>query len=288
MIWGHSHLLGNGWKGKLAAIKRGWSDRLLGYYRFSAYDIGESSLLRACDAMLKFKPAMVIGYSVALSRFAEVNFPRRSDLKNLKLKVVVATAEGFPQPDSREKLESLFGCPVVMEYGAVETGVIAHQHPCKKYQVFWQDWLLEQSSEGQDGLTITSLYPRAFPLIRYALGDRISADTLNSEFDQTFERVEGRCNDSVRLTNGFVIHSEAFTHAIKPCANVRSFQVVHFPSDKLSIQLATHLPLLQSDEMGIRDRLARILPLAAEVEILQVKQHRQSLAGKTPMILRAK
>ncbi len=61
MLWGHSHLLGSGLRGKINAWKRNWLDRLLGYYRFSAYDLQPAALRRAARKMVWFRPDYLIG-----------------------------------------------------------------------------------------------------------------------------------------------------------------------------------------------------------------------------------
>ena len=76
MIWGHSHLLGNGMTGRINGLTRNWKDRLLGYQRWPAYVIGDAELRSAAEAMLRFRPGYVLGYSWALDRFARVNRER--------------------------------------------------------------------------------------------------------------------------------------------------------------------------------------------------------------------
>src|SRR4029453_6081329 len=121
-LWGHSHLLGTGLSGRLRRSKVVVSDRLLGYLRFSAYDLRPEKLRKAGAALVAHRPDFVIGYSVALDLFGRANTDRGPDLRSLGLRAVIGTAESFPSPDSRSRLEDLFGCPVTMEYGSVETG----------------------------------------------------------------------------------------------------------------------------------------------------------------------
>lgn len=289
LIWGHSHLLGKGFRGFLNASHRRLSDWLVGYYRHSAYDLSPDALTKACVRLIRFRPAVLLGYSVALDRFAEVNQHRGPELRSLRLKAVIATAESFPSARSRELLEYLFGCQVVMEYGTVESGVMAHQRVDRRYQVFWQRWLFESDPDpvnAQRGaLLVTSLFPRAFPLIRYRVGDRISDDPNTDNFDQTFKEVYGRCNDSLVLASGIVVHSESFTHAVKPCQKVRAFQVVQFSRESITLEVSVRSELNVDDHTAIRSRLGKIHSDLASIPIVQVDKHRQSLAGKTPMII---
>lgn len=287
--WGHSHLLGSGWRGWVNARKREISDRLLGYCRFSAYDLSPEALRRAADALIRFRPDFVIGYSVALDLFRAVNEDRRAELRSAGVRLVLAAAEGFPAPDSAERLSELFGCPVGMEYGAVETGLVAHTHPEGGYRVFWRSYLVDVERAGdRHALRVTSLYPRCTPLIRYELGDEIelpegAPDRIASVHD--FERVLGRCNDFVQLDDGFTAHSEVFTHAVRACAAIRSFQVVHDSSGLRLLYLASQV-IDSGEQEGIRDRLGRVHPDLGRIPIEHVSELVRTVAGKTPMILR--
>jgi phenylacetate-CoA ligase len=289
LIWGHSHLLGSGLKGKLNGLRRTLKDALLGYYRFSAYDLSPQAMQRAGDALLDFRPAYVIGYSVALDAFAQANAERAEQLKKIGLKAVIATAEAFPTSDSRQRISEVLGSPVVMEYGAVESGPIAQETPGHRFQVFWKHWYIEtipsEHLAGAFDVLLTSLYPRCFPLIRYRTGDLISEDSNSSDFEQTFERVIGRCNDFIQVKTGALIHSEAFTHAVKECAFVMGFQVVQCANGDIRFNYVP-APRCAVNEAEIRRRLTMIHPALGEVTLSSVQTIPQTIAGKTRAIVR--
>jgi glycosyltransferase involved in cell wall biosynthesis/phenylacetate-coenzyme A ligase PaaK-like adenylate-forming protein len=292
MLWGHSHLFARGIKGWLNARLRKVFDRVLGYDRFSAYDLQPGALRRAAEELIRFRPEYVIGYSVALDLFARANRDRREALRNLGLKVIVGAAESFPASDSADLLRDLFGCPVSMEYGAVETGVMAHMQPEGGYRVFWRSYLLEgeKDENAPEGLSVrvTSLYPRSFPLVRYDIGDRIlgvdpSSDRLIGV--DVFDRVLGRCNAYTVLQDGSVVHSEMFTHALKDCPSVRAYQVIQDGFD-IRLHYVAGEDLSQEWTSRICSRLAGVHPSLARIEISRVERLEQTVAGKTPMIIR--
>jgi phenylacetate-coenzyme A ligase PaaK-like adenylate-forming protein len=288
LLWGHSHLLGQGMPGKINALRRELKDRLLGYLRWSAYDLSAEGLRRGGEALIKFRPDYIIGYSVALDRFARVNADRASDFRSLALKAVIATAEAFPRADSASFTADVLGCPVAMEYGCVEGGPVAHQRPTDKYEIFWRHWFVEgiPSPEvpGAFEIILTSLYPRKFPLVRYRVGDLISQDPNAREFDQQFERVIGRCNDCITLPGGGTVHSEAFSHAVKECPFVLSFQVVQRGNGEIQFNYIP-APRYKTDEAEIRRRLGVIHPALRDISIRQVTAIPQTIAGKTRSIV---
>lgn len=290
MIWGHSHIFGRGLKGAMTRWRRRASDLALGYTRWNAYRLSNADLALAGDALLRSGAAYVVGYSTALDRFARANMDRADAFAGLGLKVVIATAEGFPRADSREVIAACFGCPVVMEYGAVETGPIAYERNSGGgYDVFWRHHRLELGGEpGVDGareLVVTSLFPRAMPLLRYAIGDLATpaeAGTLTA-----IQSISGRCNDQIDLIDGTTIHSEAFTHVVRDLPGVRAYQIVRRSAGLpplIRIEASEALPA--NALAALRKRLFQVHPLLAEVPVERTDFIPPSLAGKHQMVVK--
>lgn len=230
LLWGHSHIFREGIQGRWDELKRGIKDWLLGYHRFSAYDLSESALREAADELLSVRPEYVIGYSEALDRLARMNKDRADKLRQLDLKAIIATAESFPRNDSADIIEDVFEVPVVMEYGTAETGPIAHQRPDGSFQIFWRHYKVEgrqsESLENTYEIFITTLYPRCFPLVRYRVGDLIYKDPNRKSFNQKVSSIVGRSNDYIETQGGRRIHSIVFKHALEDLEEVKSYQVV--------------------------------------------------------------
>ncbi len=290
LIWGHSHLLGSGFRGWLNGAERRMKDAVLGYCRFSAYDLSERKLQEAAETLLEFHPTYVIAYASALDRFARVNRHHRAAFRRLGLKVAIATAESFPKPDSAEFIADVLGCPVVMEYGAAETGPIAHQGPNGRYAVFWPHYFLEGCKSEYFPkayeIYVTNLFPRCLPLIRYRVGDLVSANPEDDRFDQEFEKVIGRCNDYVILKNDGLVHSEAFTHVIRDFSSILGYQVIQSREGKVTLRYAATESLGSKKVAEIKHRLERIHPDLASVDIVRTDSLEQTIAGKTRFVRR--
>lgn len=290
LIWGHSHLLGSGIRGRIAGTKRRFKDTLLGYLRWSAYDLSEETLRHAAEALLKFRPRYIIAYAVALERFAQVNRDRKKAFHSLGLKVAIATAEAFPRPDSAGFIADVLGCPVTMEYGAVETGPIAHQTPNGEYSVFWRHHFVEgritDELENTYDLLVTCLFPRCSPLIRYRVGDLILPGSDDEYFGQQFGRVVGRSNDYIVLGNGRVVHSEAFSHVVKDFPYMSGYQVIQSAYGDITLNYIASRQLETSEVEQIRWRLGRIDDSLTSIGIERVYSLPKTIAGKTRHILR--
>jgi phenylacetate-coenzyme A ligase PaaK-like adenylate-forming protein len=290
MLWGHSHLLGTGVRGFVNARRQELADWLLGYCRFSAYDMRPEAMRRALERMLSFRPDYVLGYSVALHHLAEAAGDLAPALRALGLRAVIATAESFPSEASEALVAERFGCPVAMEYGAVETPGLAYSLPEGGYQVFWDSYLVEAERRGKRwSLRITALVPRCVPLLRYEIGDEVELQPGAPDHVvglTGFERLVGRCNDYLELDDGARIHSEAISHAVRACAGIRSYQVVQ-QGRTLLLHYTAPETLPADQAAGLVERLRRIHPGLAEAGLERVPALRQTVAGKTPMILRS-
>lgn len=283
LFWGHAHLLGQGLRGRAVGLRRQIQDRLLGYRRQSAYDMSADAMRAAAREMLAFRPDWVLGYAHALDRFADVNRDVASALRELGLKVAIATAESFPRADSADLVARVLGCQVAMEYGAVETGPLAHTRPDGTYAVFWRHYRLEgvESSEvdGARELLVTSLYPRCLPLVRYRIGDLVRPCSV-APVSLAFREVVGRCNESLVLANGERVHSEAFAHALRGIEEVHAYQLVQTDETSGAL-LYCGTPLGQASEAEVRRRLSRISSALGDMAIEYRQSLTQTVAGKS-------
>lgn len=229
-IWGHSHTLENGLQRIKNKLLFGIGLPLVGFKRFSAYDLSNEKLLQAGDEILKFKPAYIIGYSKALFMLAKANEYRMTKFHALGLKVVLGAAEGFDKEEDKAFVSEVFGCPVGLQYASMEANYIAQTHPEGGCRVLWKNNLIEcVDQEGNPATTgrilVTFLYPRAFPLVRYEMGDIIEGCKKDGMSVFEFESVKGRDNDFLILDDGAPIHSEGVTHAIKLSEKITAYQI---------------------------------------------------------------
>ncbi|QYJ00063.1 hypothetical protein KUV46_12020 [Thalassovita mediterranea] len=290
LLWGHAHLLGSGLRGAINRLKRTILDRALGYTRVSAYALTPASLETAWQQLMEHKPRYVIGYSSALDRFARHNADRAPEIAKLKLKAIIATAEAFPRADSAEVVSRTFGAPVAMEYGTVETGPLAYQDIDGSYPVFHARHRLSlRGGDGPDAneILVTSLYPRALPLLRYALGDLAETDPEDIKCGCVLRLrgISGRCNDIVNLPNGSAVHSEVFTHCVRDIADIEAFQVVAADGVWPRLRYVSSMDLSIEASSEIRRRLALIDRAMGNTELERVDAIPLTVAGKHRMIV---
>lgn len=284
LMWGHSHLLGTGWRGKINHLKRTVADRLLGYRRVDAYRLNPAICATHAEALIAFRPMAFISYASALDLFARYTTRYRDRFRALGLRFVLATAEPLARPDTVWRLEDLFGCPVVEEYGGAEFGQVAFKRGSDPFDVYHDLNYLEcQSRDADDEFAealVTTLYPRYLPLIRYRVGDAlVGPERMPHGHVRRFTAVAGRINDVIRLESGDSIHSVAIFHCIHQEAHVHSIQMV-LTDDGIRVCLVSTGGDRAAMEKRILRRLTQVHPSLGQVRFEYVEDLRTNRAGK--------
>ena len=285
LIWGHAHLLGTGWRGHLSHARRKLTDALLGYQRVDAYHLDQRSCEEHAEALIRFKPLGLISYASALDLFARYTAGYRDRFRALNLKFVLSTAEAPPRSDTIPRLEDLFGCPVVQEYGGAEFGQVAFNRGGTPFEVYndlnyVEGTAAEAGNPGVEPVLITTLYSRYLPLIRYCVGDAIGgARRLSNGHVHAFETMAGRINDVIELSTGVFIHSVAVFHCVHQEPTVHGIQMVLNDGgiDILLVAAPGDRPRM---EARIRRRLRQVHPLLTSATFRYVEDLEPTRAGK--------
>ena len=285
LIWGHSHLLGTGWRGKLNHLKRKAADAFLGYRRVDAYRLDAESCNRYAEQLIAFKPLGLIGYASALDLFARHTGHHAGKFRELGLKFVLATSEPAPKPDSFSLLTDLFGCTVVQEYGGAEFGQVAFHSGSGGFSVYSDLNYVEcESPDGDEPdalpILVTSLYDRYLPLFRYRVGDAIRRpETLPNRHVTKFESVAGRINDVIPMQDGSSVHSVAIFHCIHQEPAVHNIQM-HLNDSRVEIRLLVTSAADTALKERISSRLAQVHPSLRQAQIVFVQDLATNRSGK--------
>ena len=282
LIWGHGHLLGTGWRGRLNHARRKLADAFLGYQRVDAYRLDPASCRDYAEALIRFKPIGLISYASALDLFARYTTEFRDRFRALGLKFVLSTAEAPPRPDTFDRLRDLFGCPVVQEYGGAEFGQVAFDGGAGPFAVYHDLNYLEAepAHSVEEPLLVTSLYRRYVPLIRYRVGDAaIGTKRWPNGHVYAFDKMAGRVNDVIEIRPGVFVHSVAVFHCIHQEPDVLGIQMV-LTDEGIDILLIARDGERVAMEQRMRGRLAQVDPGLAVARFQYVDDLQVTRAGK--------
>jgi phenylacetate-CoA ligase len=288
LLWGHAHLLGEGWRRQLNVMLRRMKDQAMGFCRVSAYDYALPKLRADFERMLSFQPNAMICYSASGLAFVRANVDRKSEARKLCITSVICTA-GPLSIEEREELSDFFGAPVCMEYGAAETGAMAYTNPVDEgYQVFWDDYIIEALEDGSDypRILVTSLVPKYLPLIRYDVGDLLERSDDFSSRPLRFASVIGRPSESVKLCDGTEFYMATIFDSVKQCSKVLAAQAAVYPGH-LEIRVVVSVDLVSADVDLIKSKCCSLVPSLAQTKLTvrTVEDVEKTLAGKVKLVI---
>ena len=176
----------------------------------SSYHLAPAYLPSYAAKLKHYQPVEIVGY--ASSVFLLAKYLIANPNHGITPKVVFTTADKL-QPHFRPIIEQAFGCPVIDQYGCAEMATFVSQQRDGDYFVHPEHGFLEildaddaPVGPGGTGEAIcTGFINRAMPLLRYRLGDRITATDQICGPDNrvsVFAEIEGRRDDVLYSPEG--------------------------------------------------------------------------------------
>ena len=220
-----------------ARLKERLKDRLSNRYRFSIFDTSAANFENFISRFKKERFGHLNGYTSALVLFARYLAGKKLVLKDLcpSLTHCIVTAEMLFKEDL-ELLQQQFGVPVINEYGASETGIIAlgkaggflHIDSSLLYVEILGEANKPVAPGTSGKIVVTSLFNKAHPFIRYEIGDLGVLAYQNGL--PVLSQLEGRVGDFALLPDGRKIPALAFYYVTKEIINdtasVKEFKII--------------------------------------------------------------
>jgi len=209
---------------KKSRIKTVITDLLLNRFREREYNLNPDVLDDFHYKLKKCKPDYLMGYTSMVSQFAMFLRNRGYNGAECNLKMVKCTSETIHASD-KEIIEDVFGCPLVSEYGAAETGIISFQCNAGSHHLMSDCCIVEflEPEENLDDINlkevvVTNLDNYALPVIRYKIGDyAIPSDEICSCGRElpVVNKIVGRVSDVIKTSDGRRWHSIILYYIMK-------------------------------------------------------------------------
>ena len=200
----------------------------------SSFDMSEGAMERCARMMLRFRPALLLGYPSAVSQFAE--FCRARHVTGIRPRAVISSGERM-FPHQAETIRDAFSCPVFDRYGTNEFSIIAQE--CEKHEglhtfpdVMYVELIHESGRPAQSGeigeIVITDLSNLYMPFLRYRTGD-LAVPTLRKcacgRGLPLLERIEGRTFDTIVTSDGKAAGGFFWTFLSRVVPGIERFQI---------------------------------------------------------------
>lgn len=225
-------------------------------YRFPVFDLSDKFLEGVLNHFREKKFDYINGYTSSIVLFAKYLKTQNIILKDIcpTLKVCMVTSEMLFEED-KKLLETQLGIPIVNEYGAAELDLIAFQNTSGEWQVNSETLFVEILDDnhqpvpnGTEGnIVITSLYNKAHPFIRYAIGDIGILDRKSTAKKPILKKLTGRTNDVAFLPSGKKSPGLTFYYVTKSIieddGNVKEFVIKQLTVNTFEIDYVSELEL---------------------------------------------
>ena len=163
--------------------------------RFRVFDYKEESFKTFVKKLQRAR--YVHGYSSMIYQSAKlINEQQLPKPKHIQM--VKGTSEKI-YDSYKSEIEKAFGRPIISEYGAAETGIIAFECEAGKMHITMEGVIVEEIDHQ---IVVTNLQMKAFPIIRYQLGDYIELASKETKCScgkahYIIEEVTGRIGENV-------------------------------------------------------------------------------------------
>jgi phenylacetate-CoA ligase len=259
-------------------------DRLLNTRVLSAFDMGEAAVHRHAQTLLRVRPSKIYGYASACHLLA-AHFQRERLDPPVGLRAVFTTAE--PLFDfQRKTIEAAFGCPVAVEYGCRDGGLVALECPDGGLHMFAESMhveILDPDADGRGEIALTNFDSLAFPIIRYRTGDMGSLDPTPCPCGRALPKlrnVEGRRTDFLVTPSGRVLHALSAIYLLRDSPSVREFRVVQESPDHLTVEIVPSGSFGVTEQSGLRSQFATVFGADVRVDFQSCERIARTAAGK--------
>ena len=238
-------------------IKEKLKDLLMNRVRFPVFDLSDYVLNQFVKKFKKKKFNYIYGYTNSIVIFAKYLIEHKIKIKNIcpTLKLVIVTSEVCTIED-RRILHKAFDLPIYSEYGASEFGYIGTQGSKNNWEVANELLFLENDSDGN--ILITDLNNKAFPFIRYNIGD-IGKVLTRKNGKQTINSLIGRTNDNIILPSGKISPGLTFYYVSKSLLEktfiLNEFVIKQTKEDFFEFDIVASGPLDEVTEKELQNKI---------------------------------
>lgn len=293
------------WAGPLNRTRhdrlRNLRDHMLNQFILDAFNMSDETMNAYATRIREFRPRLLYGYASSLALLARHMLGKGDVLTpDESPRVIFVTGETVVPQDSGD-IQNAFGCPVVVEYGARDCGLMACGCPAGRLHVNEENIIVEVlDSQGQPvgpgevgEVVITSLESFATPMIRYRVGD---IAVLPADVDEQPHRrctcgraslqlaeVRGRVTDQIVCRSGHGVrrmHALSLIYVLREAEGMRQFRIVQTSVNRLDIEVVTDQRFTPEVERSVVEGLRRRMAGDTEIRIVRCNNIAPTASGK--------
>lgn len=269
-------------------------DRAMNRRRFPVFDLSDTVLEQFLNRLRKGNFDYLYGYTSSLVLFARFVQRKHIVLKEVcpSLKVCITTSE-LSTDEDHKIFQQAFGLPHVREYGASETCLMGFDTPDGKWRLTEESLYNEvvdnnysPVSYGMEGnMLCTSLFNRAFPILRYQVGDMaVLEDRDEKNIYRSLDRLVGRTNDVAILPSGKVSPGLTFYYVsrsiLESSGVLKEFIIRQTAIDHFVFDVVADRDLTTAEIEQIKEKITLYLEPGINYSINRVDKIDRPASGK--------
>lgn len=263
-----------------------------------AFQVDPISLERTIRKINHFRPRLIDGYAESLNLIASYLIATNQKL-SFRPQAVMSSAQALTQ-QTRDQIETAFGCKVYDKYGSREFSGIAYEcGHTNLHHVVDECYIVEllvdnrPANPGEIGeVVITDLLNFATPLIRYRIGDlamaiddRVPQPCVCGRSHSLIGRIEGRTQAIIHCKNGTWMPGAFFLHFFKNYeSEIRFFQIHQAEKGSFELRIVPTPDLTDQSLAVIIERLREYVG-DTEIRITKVSEIPLVRTGKRSPIV---
>jgi phenylacetate-CoA ligase len=254
---------------------------------FSSYHLSQKNLRDYFEKLKSIQPHFIDSYPSSIYTIAK--FMYDNDLSGIHPKAIITSSEtllGF----QRDLIETVFGCRIYDQYGAVEQVIFVSQCEHGKYHIHpefcYVEFLRSDGSHARPGetarLICTGFINKAMPFIRYDIGDTaVLAMDQSCDCGRHFpviEKIIGRSDDILVMRDGRQVGRLSPVFKVSP--SIKEAQVIQEDYDRITLNIVPGQTFEKNHVEAIVYELKKRVGAEANIQIQIMDSIPRTSAGK--------
>ena len=248
----------------------------------SSYHLGEKNLPAYYEKLKSYKPKEIFAYPSSI--YAIANYIVKNGLDPLPLKLVMTTAENL-LPHQRNIISAAFQAPIVNQYGCTEMAFFCSDFPDGTMKFHPEHGVIEVRDQngdtrwaGNGELIATGFINYSMPVIRYAVGDRITLPGRDPYGKQLLADVAGRTDDVIYTLDGTPIGR--LDPIFKGGAGIQCAQIYQAEDGAVDLRLVPDGSYSEQHGEALKAELIKRLGTEMKISISIFKEIQKEKNGK--------
>lgn len=261
-------------------------DAILNRVRFVVFDLSDAVFDEWLERFRTKRFEYIYGYTSSIVLFCRYLIKNGIVLNEIcpTLKVVIVTSEVCSAED-KAIIKKACGVEARNEYGTADAGLIGYE--CQYGNIHLAEENVYVESTASDGLLVTDLFNKSFPLVRYRIGDmaELSEEPCRcGSHNRVVKSLQGRTNDVALLKSGRMIPGLTFYYIsralLESSGVLKEFIIRQTALDTFEFDVVSDQPLSAADIDALKKTAEEYLEPGLNIFVHQLDKIERPASGK--------